>query len=187
MIQNIKYLEKVMVVAILIATVFSIGKEFHAMYLAMTITLADLLLLFIYLEVIQMAREYWTLDRIRISIPLFIAITALARFIILQEILDRVKEREFNGYSYDGADASFELLVKKVLLEIPEFFSVQNFSVKVENSGSEGETMSSAEVKLKIGSEEIIGTGSGVGPVNALDKALRNNFESSGYSDGGRY
>ena len=84
MIQNIKYLEKVMVVAILIATVFSIGKEFHAMYMAMTITLADLLLLFIYLEVIQMAREYWTLDRIRISIPLFIAITALARFIILQ-------------------------------------------------------------------------------------------------------
>ena len=84
MIQNIKYLEKVMVVAILIATIFSIGKEFHAMYLAMTITLADLLLLFIYLEVIQMAREYWTLDRIRISIPLFIAITALARFIILQ-------------------------------------------------------------------------------------------------------
>ena len=84
MIQNIKYLEKVMVVAILIATVFSIGKEFHAMYLAMTITLADLLLLFIYLEVIQMAREYWTLDRIRISIPLFIAITAVARLIILQ-------------------------------------------------------------------------------------------------------
>ena len=73
-----------MVVAILIATVFSIVKEFQAMYLAMTITLADLLLLFIYLEVIQMAREYWTLDRIRISIPLFIAITALARFIILQ-------------------------------------------------------------------------------------------------------
>ena len=54
------------------------------MYFAMTITLADLLLLFIYLEVIQMAREYWTLDRIRISIPLFIAITALASFIILQ-------------------------------------------------------------------------------------------------------
>ena len=101
----------------------------------------------------------------------------------VQKILDRVKEREFNGYSYDGADASFELLVKKVLVEIPEFFSVQNFSVKVENSGSEGETMSSAEVKLKIGSEEIIGIGSGVGPVNALDKALRNNFESSGYSD----
>ena len=73
-----------MVVAILIATVFSIGKEFHAMYLVMTISLADLLLLFIYLEVIQMAREYWTLDRIRISIPLFIAITAVARLIILQ-------------------------------------------------------------------------------------------------------
>ena len=85
MIQNIKYLEKVMVVAILIATVFSIGKEFHAMYLAMTITLADLLLLFIYLEVIQMAREYWTLDRIRISIPLFIAITELANLSIVHQ------------------------------------------------------------------------------------------------------
>ena len=54
------------------------------MYMAMTVTLADLLLLFIYVEVVQMVREYWTLDRIRISIPLFIAITALARFIILQ-------------------------------------------------------------------------------------------------------
>ena len=94
-----------------------------------------------------------------------------------------MKEREFNGYSYDGADASFELLVKKVLGEIPEFFSVQNFSIKVENSGGEGETLSNAEVKLKIGSDEIVGTGSGVGPVNALDKALRNNFESSGYSE----
>ena len=81
-----------------------------------------------------------------------------------------------------GADASFELLVK-VLGEMTEFFSVQNFSIKVENTGGEGETLSNAEVKLKIGSDEIVGTGSGVGPVNALDKALRNNFESSGYSE----
>ena len=101
----------------------------------------------------------------------------------IQKILDRVKEREFNGYSYDGADASFELLVKKVLGEIPEFFSVENFNIRVENSGSEGETISNAEVRLKIGSEKIVGNGSGVGPVNALDKALRNNFQSSGYAD----
>ena len=101
----------------------------------------------------------------------------------VQKILDRVKEREFNGYSYDGADASFELLVKKVLGEIPEFFIVNSFNVNVENSGFEGETISNSEVRLKIGSEEIVGVGSGVGPINALDKALRNNFQSSGYAD----
>ena len=84
MIQGIKSIEKIITVIVLLATIFAIFKEFQAMYIAMTVTLADLLLLFIYVEVVQMVREYWTLDRIRISIPLFIAITALARFIILQ-------------------------------------------------------------------------------------------------------
>lgn len=84
MIQGIKSIEKIITLIVLLATIFAIFKEFQAMYIAMTVTLADLLLLFIYVEVVQMVREYWTLDRIRISIPLFIAITALARFIILQ-------------------------------------------------------------------------------------------------------
>lgn len=84
MIQGIKSIEKIITLIVLMATIFAIFKEFQAMYMAMTVTLADLLLLFIYVEVVQMVREYWTLDRIRISIPLFIAITALARFIILQ-------------------------------------------------------------------------------------------------------
>jgi protein PsiE len=84
MIQGIKSIEKIITLIVLLATIFAIFKEFQAMYMAMTVTLADLLLLFIYVEVVQMVREYWTLDRIRISIPLFIAITALARFIILQ-------------------------------------------------------------------------------------------------------
>ena len=84
MIQSIKSIEKIITLIVLLATIFAIFKEFQAMYIAMTVTLADLLLLFIYVEVVQMVREYWTLDRIRISIPLFIAITALARFIILQ-------------------------------------------------------------------------------------------------------
>lgn len=84
MIQGIKSIEKIITLIVLLATIFAIFKEFQAMYVAMTVTLADLLLLFIYVEVVQMVREYWTLDRIRISIPLFIAITALARFIILQ-------------------------------------------------------------------------------------------------------
>ena len=71
-------------VIIIFATVIAIGYEIFAMYEKSLVELADLLLLFIYLEVIQMIREYWTLNRIRISIPLFIAITAVARLIILQ-------------------------------------------------------------------------------------------------------
>ena len=46
----------------------------------------------------------------------------------IQKILDRVKEREFNGYSYDGADASFEILVNKVLGKMPEYFEVISFN-----------------------------------------------------------
>ncbi len=101
----------------------------------------------------------------------------------IQKILDRVKEREFNGYSYDGADASFEILVNKVLGKMPEYFEVISFNVNVQNSGEEGQTMSEASVKLKIDNDEIIGTGKGVGPVNALDNALRNNFKSSRYAE----
>ena len=101
----------------------------------------------------------------------------------IQKILDRVKEREFNGYSYDGADASFEILVNKVLGKMPEYFEVISFNVNVQNSGEEGQTMSEASVKLKIDNDEIIGTGKGVGPVNALDNALRNNFKTSRYAE----
>ena len=84
MIDSIKLLEKVVLVIIALATIIAIGYEINEMYAELRVELADLLLLFIYLEVIQMIREYWTLNRIRISIPLFIAITAIARLIILQ-------------------------------------------------------------------------------------------------------
>ena len=84
MIDSIKLLEKVVLVIIAIATIIAIGYEISEMYAELSVELSDLLLLFIYLEVIQMIREYWTLNRIRISIPLFIAITAIARLIILQ-------------------------------------------------------------------------------------------------------
>ena len=84
MINGIKFFEKIILVTVLIATVIAIGSEFVTMWGKFKVELSDLLLLFIYIEVVQMVREYWTLDRIRISIPLFIAITALARYIILQ-------------------------------------------------------------------------------------------------------
>ena len=69
MIDTIKYIEKIALVIIIFATVIAIGYEIYAMYEKNLVELADLLLLFIYLEVIQMIREYWTLNRIRISIP----------------------------------------------------------------------------------------------------------------------
>ena len=84
MINGIKVFEKIILVTVLMATVVAIGSEFVTMWGKFKVELSDLLLLFIYIEVVQMVREYWTLDRIRISIPLFIAITALARYIILQ-------------------------------------------------------------------------------------------------------
>ena len=77
MIDGIKFFEKIILVTVLVATIIAIGNEFMHMYDNREVSLADLLLLFIYIEVVQMVREYWTLDRIRISIPLFIAITAL--------------------------------------------------------------------------------------------------------------
>ena len=100
----------------------------------------------------------------------------------IQKILDRVKEREFTGYTYDGADASFELLVKKVLGKFTEFFDTKSFKINIENSGSEGSTLSKAEVIFLIGRTEVSGSGEGNGPINALDNAIRNSFESSGYA-----
>ena len=100
----------------------------------------------------------------------------------IQKILDRVKEREFTGYTYDGADASFELLVKKVLGEFPEFFSTKSFKINIENSGDEGSTLSKAEVIFLIGNKDFSGSGEGNGPVNALDNAIRMSFNSSGYA-----
>ena len=101
----------------------------------------------------------------------------------IQKILDRVKEREFTGYTYDGADASFELLVKKVLGQFTEFFATKSFKINIENTGDEGSTLSKAEVIFVIGGKNVSGTGEGNGPVNALDKAIRMSFKSSGYAN----
>lgn len=101
----------------------------------------------------------------------------------IQKILDRVKEREFTGYTYDGADASFELLVKKVLGQFTEFFATKSFKINIENTGDEGSTLSKAEVIFVVGGKDVSGSGEGNGPVNALDKAIRMSFQSSGYAN----
>ena len=79
-----KNLQLVLMVIILISTVIAVGIEINKMFLIQSVTLADLLLMFLYLEVLAMVRVFWDQQSISITLPLLIAITALARFIILQ-------------------------------------------------------------------------------------------------------
>ena len=82
---TIRNIQLVAALIVLAATVIAFISEIHEMYNKKTINLADLLLLFIYIEVIGLVRSYWETRSVRISYPLIIAITALARFIILQD------------------------------------------------------------------------------------------------------
>ena len=80
----VKQTQLLTLIIILISTVIAIGSELYQMFKIQTVTLADLLLLFLYLEVLAMVRVFWESQSIQITLPLFIAITALSRFIILQ-------------------------------------------------------------------------------------------------------
>ncbi|MSP42059.1 MAG: citramalate synthase [Alphaproteobacteria bacterium] len=94
----------------------------------------------------------------------------------LNRLLEIVKQREFLGYSYDGAPASFELLVRRMLGEIPEYFRVESYRVGVERrpDGKGGMiTVSEATAKINIDGEIYRSYEEGNGPINALDGALR--------------
>ena len=79
-----KKLQLVLLSIILLSTVIAVGIEIKTMIINQSVTLADLLLMFLYLEVMAMVRIFWAQQSITITLPLLIAITALARFIILQ-------------------------------------------------------------------------------------------------------
>ena len=94
----------------------------------------------------------------------------------LDTLISLVKEREANGYAYEAADASFELLARRSLGGVPVFFEVESFRVGVErrfNAIGDIVTVSEAVVKLKVGGEQFLSVSEGHGPVNALDSALR--------------
>ncbi len=94
----------------------------------------------------------------------------------LGRLVDEVKLREFNGYSYDGAEASFELLARRALESVPEFFKLISFRVLDErrwNAKGELITLSEATIKAEIGGEVVMDVAEGNGPVSALDAALR--------------
>ncbi|WP_206438799.1 citramalate synthase [Mesorhizobium sp. M7D.F.Ca.US.005.01.1.1] len=94
----------------------------------------------------------------------------------LDALISVVKEREAEGYAYEGADASFELLARKMLHGLPEFFNVTSFRCMVErrfDANGQLKTVSEAIVKVVVDGEEKMSVAEGHGPVNALDIALR--------------
>lgn len=91
-------------------------------------------------------------------------------------LLEEVKRREFEGYAYDGAEASFELLARRMLEDVPDYYKLHSFRVFDErrfNARSELVTLSEATVKVDIGNDRQMSVAEGNGPVNALDNALR--------------
>ena len=94
----------------------------------------------------------------------------------VKKLLEEVKDREFIGYSYDGADASFELLARRIIAKIPRYISINQYDVSVKKN-NKSEIISSAKAELEVDGEKIICTGEGNGPVNALDNAIRNNVD----------
>ena len=92
-----KYLQLILLSIILLSTVIAVGIEIRTMYINQSVTLADLLVMFLYLEVLAMVRVFWDQQSISITLPLLIAITALARFIILQG-----KEMNPSGLVYEA-------------------------------------------------------------------------------------
>lgn len=89
----------------------------------------------------------------------------------MKGLIDELKEREFRGYEYEAADASFKLLVAKSLGQTKTFFEVENYRVIIERH--DGQLWSEATVKLKVNGESVHTVAEEAGPIGALDKALR--------------
>ena len=88
-------------------------------------------------------------------------------------MLATVKDKELRGYTFDAADASFDLLLRRELEGgLPEFFEVESWRV-ITDARAEDAALSEATVKLVAGEKRYVRTGEGNGPVNALDQALR--------------
>ncbi len=94
----------------------------------------------------------------------------------LARLVEELKEREAAGYAYESADASFDLLARRTLGRVAEYFRVEQFDVNVEqryNANGKRVTVAMAVVKVDVDGEKLISAAEGNGPVNALDVALR--------------
>jgi 2-isopropylmalate synthase len=86
-------------------------------------------------------------------------------------VLDQIKQAEHRGYAFEAADASFELLVRKAAGVLPSWFELEGYRVVIERAGQADR--SEAIVRLVLGEHRVVAVGEGVGPVHALDQALR--------------
>ncbi len=86
-------------------------------------------------------------------------------------VLDEIKAAEHRGYAFEAADASFELLVRAAAGRRPAFFELEGYRVVIEREGAQDR--SEAIVRLLLGEQRVVAVGEGVGPVHALDQALR--------------
>jgi 2-isopropylmalate synthase len=94
----------------------------------------------------------------------------------LARLVEEMKEKEAAGYAYESANASFELLARRTLGKVPDYFRVAQFDVNVEqrdNALGRRVTIAMAVVKVDVAGETLISAAEGNGPVNALDVALR--------------
>lgn len=96
----------------------------------------------------------------------------------VRDILQTMERMERGGYVYEAADASFKMLIKKVLKEHKSFFELDGFRVIVEKPSKDAPCVSEATVKLKVNGEKAFTVGEGDGPVDALNMALRRALET---------
>lgn len=94
-----------------------------------------------------------------------------------QLIIDLLKKSEHDGYQFEGAECSFELMVRKHLGKYQPFFQLESFTIISDQSLQNGDSRSSAVIKVNVDGEEEITAAEGDGPVNALDRALRKALE----------
>jgi 2-isopropylmalate synthase len=94
------------------------------------------------------------------------------------KILETVKEKENQGYTYEAACASMDILVSKILEKHQDFFELNGFRVIIEKRGHYGEVITEATVRVKVGDKEMLMAADGTGPVDALDHALRKALET---------
>jgi len=90
-----------------------------------------------------------------------------------REILKKLKDLEHAGYQFEGAEGSFEILLKKLINQFTEYFSLEGFRVITEKRGPKQNVLSEATIKVTVDGEKELTASEGVGPVNALDRALR--------------
>jgi 2-isopropylmalate synthase len=95
---------------------------------------------------------------------------------VTKAVLEKLKEMEHQGYQYEGAESSFELIIRKVLGKYKSFFELGEFKVIV-NEPTTNSNNSTAMIKIKVDGQVEITAAEGDGPVNALDKALRKALE----------